>query len=544
MNAAWSGLTSLGSSQSVVLGILCLGVFSTALDQTVVVAALPSVMVDLEIPLTNLDKAAWIVTGYLIAYTVAMPLAGRLSDVHGRVRMFQAALVLFSIGSALVAVAPDFSWIVSARVLQAIGGGATVPIGLAMAVGAVAPEKRGVALGLVAASAEAGSVLGPLYGGAIIEWLGWRWIFWLDIPQSFILIGALAILPNRANPAAKMDYFGALALGGALTVLTMALAQRSIFSGESITPYLLVAFGVVLVGVFVVVQRRAVQPLLASFLYSSKAFLSSNITQFLVGVALIISLVTVPLMASTVMEKPAWESALHLVRLTAAIPVGALVGGYVLRWTGVRPVCIVGLALMGAGLLIMSSWETEVAEPRLSLPLAMAGLGFGLVIPPISVSALSAAPSHYWGAAASLVTASRMMGMALGLAALSAWGIERFYSLTGHVTIGETFEETEAPLIEAGVTVFQNLFTIAGFLSLVAILPALLMQVEDAEESEGVHLRSFRQRRHIRRLGTDRQRARLDVRHIEQVPDQLPHPFGLLDDDPVELVHLGGVQTG
>ena len=486
MNAAWSGLTSLGSSQSVVLGILCLGVFSTALDQTVVVAALPSVMVDLEIPLTNLDKAAWIVTGYLIAYTVAMPLAGRLSDVHGRVRMFQAALVLFSIGSALVAVAPDFSWIVSARVLQAIGGGATVPIGLAMAVGAVAPEKRGVALGLVAASAEAGSVLGPLYGGAIIEWLGWRWIFWLDIPQSFILIGALAILPNRANPAAKMDYFGALALGGALTVLTMALAQRSIFSGESIIPYLLVAFGVFLVVVFVVVQRRAVQPLLASFLYSSKAFLSSNITQFLVGVALIISLVTVPLMASTVMEKPAWESALHLVRLTAAIPVGALVGGYILRWTGVRPVCIVGLAFMGAGLLIMSSWETEVAEARLSLPLAMAGLGFGLVIPPISVSALSAAPSHYWGAAASLVTASRMMGMALGLAALSAWGIERFYSLTGHVTIGETFEETEAPLIEAGVTVFQNLFTIAGFLSLVAILPALLMQVEDAEEPEGV----------------------------------------------------------
>ena len=90
MNAVRSRLTSLGSSQSVVLGILCLGVFSTALDQTVVVAALPSVMVDLEIPLTDLDRASWIVTGYLVSYTVAMPLAGRLSDVHGRVRMFQA----------------------------------------------------------------------------------------------------------------------------------------------------------------------------------------------------------------------------------------------------------------------------------------------------------------------------------------------------------------------------------------------------------------------------------------------------------------------
>ena len=135
-------------------------------------------------------------------------------------------------------------------------------------------------------------------------------------------------------------------------------------------------------------------------------------------------------------------------------------------------------------MLVMSGWGTEVEELRLSVSLAAAGLGFGLVIPPISVSALSAAPSHYWGAAASLVTASRMVGMALGLAALSAWGIERFYTLTAHVTVGATYEETEAPLIEAGVTVFQNLFTIAGFLALVAILPPLLMRLEDASEGE------------------------------------------------------------
>ena len=485
MNAARARLASLGSSQYVVLGILCLGVFSTALDQTVVVAALPSVMVDLEIPLTDLDRAAWIVTAYLISYTVAMPLAGRLSDVYGRVRMFQAALVLFSIGSLFVALAPNFSWIVAARVLQAFGGGATVPIGLAMAVGAVSPERRGIALGLVAASAEAGSVLGPLYGGGIIEWIGWRWIFWLDIPQSFILIGLLAILPNRANPGAKMDYFGALVLGGALTVLSLALSQRSIFSGESITPYFMVALGAFLVVILIVVERRTAQPLLASFLYSSKAFVSSSVAQFMVGIALIISLVAVPLMAATVMEKGAWESALHLVRLTAMIPVGALVGGYILRWTGVRAVCITGLAFIGVGLLFMSGWGTEVEQARLTMPLITAGLGFGLVIPAISVSALSAAPSHYWGAAASLVTASRMVGMAMGLAALSAWGIERFYSLTAHVTIGATFEETEAPLIEAGVTVFQNLFMISGFLALLAIVPALLMRVEDVEEGEG-----------------------------------------------------------
>ena len=279
-----------------------------------------------------------------------------------------------------------------------------------------------------------------------------------------------------------MDYFGAVTLVAALTVLTMALSQRSLFSGESLIPYLMAALGVFLIFVLILAQRRVAQPLLASFLYSSRVFVSSSVTQFLVGVALIISLVCVPLMASTVMEKQAWESALHLVRLTAAIPVGALVGGYILRWTGVRAVCITGLGLMGVGLLRMSGWETDVAEIELSVPLAAAGLGFGLVIPPISVAALSTAPSHYWGTAASLITASRMIGMALGLSALAAWGIERFYSLTSHVTIGETFEETEGPLIEAGVTVFQNLFTIAGFLSLVAILPALLMRVENTEE--------------------------------------------------------------
>ena len=455
------------------------------MDQTVVVAALPGVMVDLEIPLTDLDRASWIVTAYLVAYTVAMPLGGRLSDVHGRIRMFQAALVVFSVGSLFVAVAPNFEWIVSARVIQAVGGGATVPIGLAMAVAAVSPQKRGVAIGLVAAAAEAGSVLGPLYGGAIIELLGWRWIFWLDIPQSLILIGLMAILPNRPNLSAKMDYFGALVLGGSLIFLTAGLSQRAIFSGESIIPYLLVAVGALLVVALVMVEKRSVQPLLAPFLYRSRAFISSNTTQFLVGVALIIALVSVPLMAATVMEKGALDSVLQLLRLTAAIPVGAVTGGYLLRWAGVRSVCIAGLAFMGIGLLIMSGWETKVQELRLTLPLVLAGLGFGLVIPPIGVSALSAAPSHYWGAAASLVTASRMVGMALGLAALSAWGIERFYTLTAHVPLGENFEETEAVLIGAGVTVFQNLFMITGVLSLLAILPALLMKEEDVEEVGG-----------------------------------------------------------
>ena len=490
MSGARSALNRLGSSQTVILTVLCLGVFSTALDQTVVVAALPQVMVDLKLPFTDLDKASWIITAYLISYTVSMPLAGRLSDVHGRVRMFQWALVVFAVGSAAVALAPNFAWMVPARILQAAGGGATVPISLAMAVAVARPGRRGIAIGIVAAAAEAGSVVGPLYGGAIIDWIGWRWIFWLDVPQSLILIALMAVLRNRPNPAARMDYQGALVLGGALTVLTVALAQRSIFTGESVLPYLALAAAVALMGVLVLVERRAVQPLLASFLYTSRAFISSNITQFLVGIALIMSLVCVPLMATTVMQKGALESGLHLVRLTAAIPVGALLGGHLLRWRSVREVCVAGLLFMGGGLLFMSGWEVDVAGWELTLPLVGAGFGFGLVIPPIGVSALSASPSDYWGAAASLVTASRMVGMALGLAALSAWGIERFYSLTADVTFGTDLEETGAILVGAGVSVFQDLFWISGILSLVAIAPALFMRTEQVRDDSDQNSRS------------------------------------------------------
>ena len=116
----------------------------------------------------------------------------------------------------------------------------------------------------------------------------------MSADKRLILIALLAVLPNRANPEAKMDYFGALASGGALTLLTIALSQRSIFSGESIVPYFVAALGVLLIVVLIVVERRAIQPLLASFLYNSRAFLSSNATQFLVGVSLIIALVAVP----------------------------------------------------------------------------------------------------------------------------------------------------------------------------------------------------------------------------------------------------------
>ncbi|MBT97999.1 MAG: hypothetical protein CL902_05145 [Dehalococcoidia bacterium] len=471
-----------------VLGIIGLGAFITALDQTVVVTALPNVMLDLKVPISELDRVSWIITAYLLGYTVAMPLIGRLGDVYGYSRVYQVSLVVFCIGTSLVAVSSNLDWMVGARVIQAVGGGATVPIGMAMATTMIPQGQRGLALGIVGASAEAGSMLGPVYGGAIVEALSWRWIFWLNIPQSAVIFVAIFWLPNRRESAAKVDYMGGVVLVGALLVLSLALSRGGLFTLESPYPFILVAVGVGLVGLLILVENRVYQPLLAPVLFRSWAFLTSNLTQVLVGAALIIAMVTVPLMANTVMGKSPFTGALWLLRLTGAIPVGAVAGGLLVNRLGSSPLAVVGLGMVSLGMFLASGWELNVADPELTTHLLISGIGFGLVIAPITVYAIGLAGDDYRGAAASLVVVSRMMGMTLGLAALSAWGVEYFHVLTAGLEFpllqsGEASNMVESRFVEysasvntAGLKLFQRFFLVASLISLVAVLPAVGMK--------------------------------------------------------------------
>ena len=471
-----------------VLAVIGLGAFITALDQTVVVTALPSVMLDLKVPIIELDRVSWIITAYLLGYTVAMPFIGRLGDVYGYPRVYQASLVVFCIGTSLVALSTNLEWMVGARVIQAVGGGATVPIGMALAVTLVPRGQRGLALGIVGASAEAGAMLGPAYGGAIVELLSWRWIFWLNVPQSAVIFLALFWLPNRRKVGAKVDYMGGMVLVGALLLISLALSRSSLFTLDSPYPFLMAAGGVGLIALLVLVEARTVQPLLAPALFRSWAFLTSNLTQVLVGVALIIAMITVPLMANTVMGKSPFTGALWLLRLTGVIPLGAVLGGVLVSRLGSRPLTVAGLALVAVGMFLASGWELGVADPELTVHLLIAGFGFGLVIAPITVHAISSAGEDYRGTAASLVVVSRMMGMTLGLAALSAWGVQHFQALTAGLQFplplpGEAASIFEARAAEysanvnaAGLELFQRFFLTASIVSLLAIVPALGMR--------------------------------------------------------------------
>lgn len=479
------------------------GAFVTALDQTVVITALPAIMADLKIPILRIESVIWVVTAYLLGYTAAMPLLGRLADVHGYRQVYLSTLAVFAVGTALVALAGQWPWlnadfdpldqIIAARVVQAIGGGGAVPVSLAIAAGLVSPAQRGLALGIVAGAAEAGSMLGPAYGGAVIELWGWRAIFWLNLPQAAAIAVALLFLPDRRSDEARMDYWGAVFLTGALVLLCLAMAHDGLFVLSSLMPWWLLAGCSLCVAALVVVHLRAPQPILSPVLLKARAFLMANLAQLLVGVALVVAMASIVIMANTVMNVPQrpvepFTAALWLLRMTATIPVSAVIGGLLLRRFDARLITVIGLVLIAAGMFRLSGWPIEIAEPRLTADMVLTGAGFGLVVAPLMHRAVASAPADYRAVAAAMIVVSRMLGMTLGIAALSAWGINQMLAILTETpsplaTPGldaaaraQAFTEYREFLQTASLDLFHAFFRTSGFIALMAIIPTLLMR--------------------------------------------------------------------
>jgi MFS family permease len=247
-------------SPSLIMVLICIPIFIGAVDLTVVSAVLPHVIYDLEIPInTGLDEAAWIVSGYLLTYSVAMTFMGRLSDIHGRRRVFLVSLAIFALGSYLVAAAdtwpahiatriyslllagrhPDTSQIslftiIASRMIQAFGAGAMVPVGMAVVADLYPLGKRAKTLGLVAAVDTAGWVIGHLYGGIVVRYFDWRMIFWLNLPIcffAFLLIAVLLKDPGHRESGVGMDWWGTLLISTSLTLINIGLGAGSEMTG-------------------------------------------------------------------------------------------------------------------------------------------------------------------------------------------------------------------------------------------------------------------------------------------------------------------------
>ena len=461
------------------------GVFVAADDQTVVVTVLPQIMLDLKLTVTELDHTSWIITGYLLGYVAAMPFIGRLSDIWGHRNTFIGSLLLFMLGSVGVALASDINWLIGLRVFQALGAGALVPIAIAIVGDLFPPDRRGTPLGLVGASAEAGGVIGPLWGGIIVKYLAWQWVFWLNIPLcAVIIILTLVLLPKSPRHPARMDYIGGALITISLAALTLGLARIDELDAL-MAAWLAVAL--IALALFILRQRTAQDPLFPRAMFRARAFVAANASHLLIGGALIIGMVTIPLMANTLLGETPLGGGLMLLRMTAAIPFGAVLGGIACQRIDYRAPAMLGLLLIALGFWLMSGWGLDIADPWLTVHLATAGFGFGLLIAPIALAATNSVGDDARGAAAALITTMRVVGMTLGVAALTAWGTGRFDTLVAGIGApfalpGETAQQAQARiaevqqhLAEAGLTLFSDFFVVAAVLCLLALLPTAFM---------------------------------------------------------------------
>ena len=371
-------------------------------------------------------------------------------------------------------------WLVPARFIQAIGGGAIVPVAMALAGDSFHISRRGLVLGLIGAVTEAGGALGPLYGAGIIQLFGgWAWIFLLNVPLVVILmVVGWFLVPKGGHVRARIDWLGALLLGGALACLSLGLSQNAGQTGFSLTataqnnPVLLVA-SLLLLALFVVRELLSRSAMIEMRLFKQRAFAASIASSLLVGAALITALIDIPIFYLTVVNGTILQTGLSLLCMTVWIPLSAIVGGWLCHRIGCHLTAVLALALTAAGFFLMRFWPVHLGWPQLIGDTFLVGVGFGLVVAPLGTSALNAAGAARGGMASAVVTSARMIGMILGLAAVTSYGLARFRQLS----VGHTIQQLSDPGVFGDLLreLYSEIFTVAAILCLVTLIPAALL---------------------------------------------------------------------
>lgn len=503
---------STAAGRRIAIGAGSLAVLLGALDTYVVVTIMRDIMRDVGIPINQLQRITWIVTMYLLGYIAAMPLLGRASDRFGRKLLLQVSLALFIVGSVVTALAGhfgDFHMLIAGRTIQGVASGALLPVTLALGADLWAERNRAGVLGGIGAAQELGSVLGPLYG-IFIVWLfhDWRYVFWINVPLTLIAMVLIQFsLPSRKRTEApeKIDL-----VGGVLLALALGLAVIGLYNPQPDGLHVLPSYGLPLVIAAVVAavaflawerfsRTRLIDPAGVHF----RPFLASLGAWVTAGAALMVTLVNVELFGQGVLQMDQNQAAGLLLWFLIALPIGAVLGGWISTRTGDRAIAFLGLLIAAYGYWLIHYWRQDVMEqrhdilglfsvPALHADLLVAGLGLGLVIGPLTSAALRVVPPTQHGIASSAVVVARMTGMLIGVAALSAWGLYRFNQIVAGLTAkippdANLIERVAAQAtlyLKAFAMMYGDIFQVTAFICVVGALLGLLVggRTEHAEE--------------------------------------------------------------
>jgi MFS family permease len=452
------------ANAAVLLAVFGSGVFLAGLELMITAVALPAIIVDLApdpiLGFRDLRKASWIINGYLLVYIIAMPLSGRLTDLWGARRLFMLALAVFTVGSALAGRAQSVDELIAARLIQAAGGGVLVPVATAAASHLFTGHARPRALGLIGALTFLGMAAGPFVGAAILGAVhaevalanarieegvlfdafvpAWRWVFYVNVPIGIAALAlgwAASYRWDTPRHAGRVDIVGgllfSLALAAGLIGVTL-IGGRQVeggFDPVSATPILLGVAAVAIVLTIVLGLRRD-DPFLDPRLFRRLPFSSATIVSLLTGYTFATAIIGAAVFVDRVVYGGPDDQRLALGALAGATAIGALVSGLALRVVGLRAITIVGLVASTLALVVMSRWTPATPIGEVASTLAVFGAGFGLTVTPRSTAAVESVGRRAFGVASATVTVARMVGMTIGLAALTAYGstnIDRLY---------------------------------------------------------------------------------------------------------------------
>ena len=402
-----------------ILSGVLLGMFLSALDQTIITTALPTMAADL----SGVEHLSWVVAVYLLTSTASTPIYGKLSDLYGRRSLLQGAIAIFIGGSILCAIAQSMPQLILARAFQGLGGGGLITLAHAVIADHVSPRERGRYQGYLSGVWATASVGGPVLGGLFVDHLSWRWVFWINLP-----IGALAYLLcwralrhlTRPSQSRSIDYLGAALLTSAVaSLLLVATWGGTQFSWLSPQILGLGLGGLALLALFLIQELRAVEPILPPRLFRNAVFRTSNTISFLVAMVLFGSTMLLPIFLQIVTGMSPGRSGVLLAPLMGATVVSSFITGRIMQATGrYKRLPLLGLTLAAAGLALLATMTATTPTAAIAGYLGLIGIGFGFTFPVMLVSVQNAADPRDIGVASSAVNFFRSMGGSFGAAIL------------------------------------------------------------------------------------------------------------------------------